>query len=88
MEKEQTKDWQRNLKQKTKSQVLPCYAHVSSSSRGLCWDLKIASGVKMQTLGLDPWQSCGETKRAVMAYIWLCSASVLVHPSVAIHKSL
>lgn len=58
VEKEQTKGWPRNHKLKAESPLLPCLARESSRSWKLCWDHKVASGVKMQSLGLDPWAAC------------------------------
>lgn len=86
VEKEQTEDWQRNHKLKTESPVLPCLAYASCRSWKLCWDHKVASGVKMQSLGLDAWPACA--KKAGGLWHVVMSASVLVHPSRAIHKSL
>lgn len=54
VEKEQTKDWQKKIT-KAESPVLPCLAHVSPRSWKLGWDCKVASGAKVQSLGLDPW---------------------------------
>lgn len=59
-EKEQTKDWQRNHKLKAASVVLPCLAHASSRRWKLCWGHEVARGVKMQSLGLDPWPACAK----------------------------